>query len=122
MGAVVLPIGRRPDTLKDGSTSSIMSVMSQKAVVKKELLWEIVGDDFCQVRDVLMGSTLIAVGLWQLWPPPSPLCYCQDIGKRNNRVTVLLAWWLFPYPWFFGSHSHPVSPRFQTLEHKQLIM
>ncbi|XP_063001891.1 phospholipase A and acyltransferase 3-like [Elgaria multicarinata webbii] len=33
------------------STSSIASVVSEKAVVKKELLWEIVGNDACQVNN-----------------------------------------------------------------------
>ncbi|XP_053225109.1 phospholipase A and acyltransferase 3-like [Podarcis raffonei] len=39
------------DDLYQASTSSLMSALSEKAVVKKELLWSIVGDDACRINN-----------------------------------------------------------------------
>ncbi|XP_034953668.1 uncharacterized protein LOC118075660 [Zootoca vivipara] len=39
------------DDLYQASTSSLMSALSEKAVVKKELLWSIVGDDTCCINN-----------------------------------------------------------------------
>ncbi|XP_053134393.1 phospholipase A and acyltransferase 3-like [Hemicordylus capensis] len=39
------------DDLGQASASSLMSVVSEKAVVKKELLWSITGDDVCRVNN-----------------------------------------------------------------------
>nr|XP_028565428.1 HRAS-like suppressor 3 isoform X1 [Podarcis muralis] len=39
------------DDLYQASTSSLMSALSEKAVVKKELLWSVVGDDVCRINN-----------------------------------------------------------------------
>nr|XP_056708713.1 phospholipase A and acyltransferase 3-like [Euleptes europaea] len=44
------------DNLAQASVSSIMSVLSEKAVVKKELLWEIARSEACRVNNKYDGK------------------------------------------------------------------